>query len=1140
MNVLTFISDIWAFYTHTMRQLLLIASAVFAVFAAHATVHTVTVSSNFFSPATLTIQAGDTVLWDCVSGCHNVNGTTGTFPSNPAGFGNNVACSPWTYQFTFTATGSYNYQCDPHAPGMSGTITVNAATPPVVIPNVWINELHYDNVGTDVYEGYEIAGVAGTNLACYKVYLYNGTGGVVYDSDTLSGVIPNTACGYGAVWFNTPANGFQNGSPDGIVLEYAPQATGCGVNNADTILQLLSYEGSFAATSGRAAGLTLTDIAVSEGSTTDSLFSLQLGGVGTSYAQFTWQSATASTHNAGNNNQYFCGAPVSTYKFTATALTVSENAGTVVAGYVKATNVFAPSQTVQVALKTGNTADVNGYTPQTLNFALNGVDSLPFSITVTDDALVEGTESLVFALRNPSTGSIAADSLFTLTITDNDVAAPVVQFLLSASSIAENLDSIQIPVSITNPVATATTVDIMIMGGTASSGVDYSYAPATITFPANSSTNQYLTVYIQNDLFAEGNETATFMLMNASGGATIGTNGMHTLTISDDDLQQITIPAATVTQPENGGTVLIGVSLNNPGATATSVTLQLSSLGTTATNGADFVFADTTITWAASSSGLKQVPVQIINDNLYEFSETVKVKLINQTSGVFLTDTSFVLTITDNDPLSFADCSDLFFSEYLEGSSNNKALEIYNPTANSVNLSDYRIFKSTNGGSSTQMFNLSGTVAAGDVYVLVYNQADSLLKLKADTLTGFLNFNGDDALALLHLNDTIDIIGQIGVDPGNAWVVGNGSTADNSLIRSYYTYEGNTNWLIASNTWNVHPVDMFDSLGFHHTAPCGTQQPAPPASIRFVATTATVAEGLVTLNVVVETINPSGQNANFVIARDDAASTATAGNDYTFTNQTRSHGAGTTYDTVQIQVLEDNLIESSETVLLRFINVSSNVGVASDSIYTLTITDSDVLSVGFVGAGFSYVEDTNLVAVRLALSTPHADTVRVTVSLGTGNATPGSDFAFNDTIVTFLPNSSDTQAVWVTIIDDNTHEVNEQVNLNLSSPTGGAVLGISAYTLTIIDNDPSAITEADFAANVKLFPNPVSSILTIQSALELPEVVITNVAGSAVLKMANVPVGTSMLEMDTLSEGMYFVTVRVNGTAFTRKLVKTH
>lgn len=1122
-----------------MRKFLLLVLAGFVCLLANATVHTITVSSNSFSPSSLTIQAGDTVLWNCISGCHNVNGTTGTFPGNPASFGNSVACSPWTYQVQFTSTGTYNYQCDPHAPGMAGTITVNVATLPVVIPNVWINEIHYDNISTDYNEGYEIAGPAGTNLACYKVYRYNGANGQVYGTDTLSGVIPNTACGYGAVWFAKGTDVLQNGAPDGLVLEYAPQATGCGVNNADTILQLLSYEGSFAATAGRANGLTLTDIGVSETAAVDSFSSLQLGGVGTSYAQFAWQAASLNTHNVVNNNQFFCGAPVSTYNFTTTSLTVTEAAGTVVAGYVKATNVYAPTQTVQVALKTGSAADVNSYTTQTLTYSLNGVDSLPFSVTVTDDALVEGTENLVFAIRNPSTGNAGADSLFTLTITDNDVPSPVVQFLTTSSTVTEGaVDSILIPVSITNPANVATTVQLMIMGGTATSGSDYSYAPATITFPANSSTNQFLTVYIQNDLLAESNENVTFMLMNASGNATVGANDMYTLTINDNDAQQITVAGATQSQTESAGTLTIPVNLNTASGSATSVTLQLQTNGTTATNGADFVFADTTLTWAANTFGTKQIPLQIINDNVYEFNETVKVKLVNQTSGVVLVDTNFLLTILDNDPLSFANCSDLFFSEYVEGSSNNKALEIYNPTGNAVNLSGYRIHKSSNGGSSVAEFHLSGTVAAGDVYVLVYNQADSLLKLKADTVTAFVNFNGDDALALLHLNDTIDIIGQIGTDPGNFWPVGSGSTADHTLIRDYYTYEGNTNWATAVNEWDSYAVDLFDSLGFHHTAPCGTLQPSPQATIRFVSTSATVAEGAVNVTAVVETINPSAQNADFVIARDDVASTAVNGQDFLYTNQTRSHGAGTTYDTVTIQVKDDNLIESSETVILRFINVSANVDVAADSVYTLTITDSDVLSVGFVGAGFSYVEDTNLVAVRIALSTPHTDTVRVNVSLAAGSATKPADFIFNDTTVTFLPNSSDTQAVWITIIDDNILEVNEQINLNLTSPTGGAILGINAYTLTIIDNDLSGINQTDFDASVKLYPNPTAYSLSIETSVELPSVIVTDVTGKVVFTPGTLSVGVHHLNVSELSAGMYFVSLQSEGQTFSKRFIK--
>lgn len=1123
-----------------MRQIFTLMLVAFSAISASATVHTVTVNSNFFSPSTLTIQLGDTILWDCVSGCHNVNGTTGTFPSNPGSFGNSVQCAPWTYEYTPTATGVYDYQCDPHAPAMSGSITVNAAQPTVVIPNVWVNELHYNNTGTDADEGYEIAGPAGTNLACYKVYRYNGANGTVYGTDILTGTIPDEGCGYGTIWFPLAVNGLQNGDPDGIVLEYAPQATGCGVNNADTLLQVISYGGSFSATNGRAAGQTFSSISVTESDATVVGTSLQLGGIGTSYSQFTWQNSLVSTHSSTNTNQFFCGAPVSIYRFNPTALTVLEDAGTVTLGYVKATNVYAPSQTIDVVLKTGNASDINGYNTQTLTFNFNGVDSLPVTVTVTDDAVVEGTETLVFALRNASSGAPGTDSLFTLTITDNDVPAPSVQFITSSSSIAENTDSILIPVSITDFNSNATSVQVMVMSGTATGGTDYSYAPATITFPANSGTNRYLTVYLQNDVIPEGNETVTFMLMSPTNGGTIGVNGMHTLTILDDDIQQVSVAPVLQVEPESVGSVTVNVSLNIAAPTSTSVTLQLMPGSTSATSGTDFIFADTVITWAANTSGPKTITIPVLDDNLYEFSEDVKLRLVNQTAGVLIADTFATLTILDNDQLTFNDCSDLFFSEYVEGSSNNKALEIYNPTNASINLADYRVLASFNGGVSVVVFQLNGTLAAGDVYVMVNNLADSVLKLKADTLTAFINFNGDDAIALLHLNDTIDVIGVVGTDPGTSWAVGNGSTAENTLIRNYYTYKGSKNWSTASAQWNVHPVDMIDSLQFHHTAPCGTQQPGNPAVIRFVGTTATVAEGNTFVSAVVETVNPSNQTADFVIARDDVASTATAGSDYLYANQIRSHGQGTTYDTVPVQIYDDALVELSETVVLRFINVGANVNVGTDSVYTLTITDADVLTVGFIGAGFSYSEGDTMAKVRLVLSTPSADTVRVNVALATGSATKNVDFLFNDTIVTFLPNSSDTQAVYVTIIDDNMDEGNEQVNFDLSNPTSGAALGITAFTLTIVDNDSTVgIQTIDVTSQIKMYPNPVSSSLYLQSEIELSDLTVTDMLGNTVLQLGKLAIGQTRYDVTNLGAGVYFIAGKDAERSFVHRFIKT-
>ena len=89
--------------------------------------HQVTVQNFEFSPADLTINAGDIVQWTNLEGFHNVGGSTETFPNNPESFGNNPASAGWTYSFTFDTARTYNYQCDIHPGLMQATITVVAA-----------------------------------------------------------------------------------------------------------------------------------------------------------------------------------------------------------------------------------------------------------------------------------------------------------------------------------------------------------------------------------------------------------------------------------------------------------------------------------------------------------------------------------------------------------------------------------------------------------------------------------------------------------------------------------------------------------------------------------------------------------------------------------------------------------------------------------------------------------------------------------------------------------------------------------------------------------------------------------------------------------------------------------------------------
>lgn len=159
---------------------------------------------------------------------------------------------------------------------------------------VFINEIHYDNDGSDVGEGFEIAGPAGTDLSTYTVTKYNGSNGTSYGTINLSGTIPDLSNGYGVLWFGLPANGLQNGAPDGLALD-----------NGGTLIQFLSYESTMTASGGPADGVTSTDIGVSETTSTPVGESLQLTGNGITYEDFTWGGPLVNTNNAVNTGQSF-------------------------------------------------------------------------------------------------------------------------------------------------------------------------------------------------------------------------------------------------------------------------------------------------------------------------------------------------------------------------------------------------------------------------------------------------------------------------------------------------------------------------------------------------------------------------------------------------------------------------------------------------------------------------------------------------------------------------------------------------------------------------------------------------------------------------------------------------------------------
>ncbi len=188
-------------------------------------------------------------------------------------------------------------------------------------------------------------------------------------------------------------------------------------------------------------------------------------------------------------------------------------------------------------------------------------------------------------------------------------------------------------------------------------------------------------------------------------------------------------------------------------------------------------------------------------------------------------------------PTAEAAAADLFFSEYIEGSSFNKALEIYNATGASVNLGSlgYNVQYFANGSTSaTLTINLTGSVANGDVYVLAQSQADPLILAQADqTNTSTSWYNGNDAVVLRRGTTVVDVIGQIGTPfPSTEWGTGLTSTADNTLRRKASICGGDTNSADTFDPavqWDGFANNTFDGLG-SHTSNCGSETAPAVAS----------------------------------------------------------------------------------------------------------------------------------------------------------------------------------------------------------------------------------------------------------------------------------------------------------------------
>jgi hypothetical protein len=295
-------------------------------------------------------------------------------------------------------------------------------------------------------------------------------------------------------------------------------------------------------------------------------------------------------------------------------------------------------------------------------------------------------------------------------------------------------------------------------------------------------------------------------------------------------------------------------------------------------------------------------------------------------------------------------CSQLFFSEYLEGASGNRAIEIFNPLPVAVDLSNYAVNLYSNGNTNVQAtLSPIGLIQPNSTFVIVNqgggpNTVDPALQALADTISNVANFSGNDAVELTYNGTAIDIIGVIGVNPGNqtGWLFGNASTMNHDLVRRVDVVAGSTNWTLVSGEFDVYDPTDWSHLGTHDYVGCGI---ISLPTVGFSVDSQSIGEAGGSAHITVVGSNVT-QPITITI---DVAGTAIYGLDYNTPFPINiTLAPGSTSQTFDVIIMDDTAVEGDETLVMT---ATANLfAFLNFEVETLTIVDNDFEGVAEVTA----------------------------------------------------------------------------------------------------------------------------------------------------------------------------------------------
>ena len=779
-------------------------------------------------------------------------------------------------------------------------------------------------------------------------------------------------------------------------------------------------------------------------------------------------------------------------------------------------SISSPSDTDTVVAYAigGDATSGDDFTPLTGTVTiLAGQTSATIDVTVIDDSILEDAENVTVTLEAITSGdsdiSLGLGATATVTISDNDTAE--VTIAANDASASEPGDDGQFTVSISIPSDTDTVVAYAI-GGDANSGDDFTPLTGTVTILAGQ-TSATIDVAVIDDSILEDNEAVTVTLDSITSGdadVSIGTVDSATITISDDDTAVITIAANDASASEPGDDGQFTVSISSPSDTDTVVAYAI---GGDANSGGDFTPLTGTVTILAGQTSAT-IDVAVIDDSILEDAENVTVTLEAITSGdsniSLRLGATATVTISDNDTAEVtvvaSDASasepgdDGQFTVSISNASDTDTIVAYTIGGDAATSGDYTALSGTVtilAGQTSATIDVAviddsilednesvtltlDSITAGDAEISI-GAADSATVTIADDDTAEVTVVASDATASEPGDDgqfTVSISSASDTDTVVAYTIGGDAAASDD----YTALSGTVTILAGQTSATIDVAVIDDSILEDNESVTLTLDSitAGDADISIGATdsaTVTISDddtAEVTIAANDASASEPGDDGQFTVSISNPSDTdtvvtftiggnATSGDDFTPLTGTVTILAGQTSATIDVAVLDDSLLETSETVTVQLASISSgdaDVSIGAADSATVVIADDDSTTVNIAATTASASEPNTDGQFTVTLANASSTDTTISYSVG-GDAVEGTDFANLSGSVTILAGQT-SATIDIAVLDDSILESTESVTVTLDDVTAGdpsISLGTSiTATVTITDDDSGEVT----------------------------------------------------------------------------------